>query len=165
VTAFYEQLMRQPFEQLDVARCVAAWPEPKMAEMRARELFPTEQFVDTAIAETVAKTISRAELGTQLERLRAVWPVLREKLRAQLIPFDDIKRRLQAVGAPTEPEEIGLTRERVRASFLRAQHIRRRFTVLDLAVRTGTLASTLDVVFGPAGVWPINRQNAATASS
>jgi glycerol-1-phosphate dehydrogenase [NAD(P)+] len=121
--------------------------------------------VDTAITETIAKTISRAELTTQLERLRGGWPALREKLRAQLIPYADIKARLQAVGAPTEPEEIGLTRERVRDSFLRAQHIRRRFTVLDLAVRTDTLAPALDAIFGPAGVWPINRQNAPAVSS
>ncbi|MSU50813.1 MAG: sn-glycerol-1-phosphate dehydrogenase [Opitutus sp.] len=148
VTAFYEHLLQQPFEQIDVARCVAAWPDAATAEARARRLFAGEAFVETAVVEIAAKQISRAALEEQLTRLRAVWPVLREKLRAQLIPLHDVRARLRAVGAPVAPAEIGLTRERVRASFLRAQHIRRRFTVLDLAVRTGTLESSLDATFG-----------------
>jgi glycerol-1-phosphate dehydrogenase [NAD(P)+] len=57
------------------------------------------------------------------------------------------------VGAPTEPGEIGLTRERLRATFHRAYFIRRRFTVLDLVVRTGTLETCLDTLFGAKGPW------------
>ena len=38
-----------------------------------------------------------------------------------------------------EPEEIGISRERMAASVLKAQHIRRRFTVLDLVLRTRAL--------------------------
>jgi glycerol-1-phosphate dehydrogenase [NAD(P)+] len=59
------------------------------------------------------------------------------------------------VGAPTEPEQIGISRDRLRASFVRAFHIRRRFTVLDVAVRTGTLDPLLHGLFGPHGAWEI----------
>ena len=149
VTALYEQLLAQPFEQLDVARCVAAWPDARAAEAGARTLFAGEEFVETAITETAAKHVSPVQLEQQLQQLRRVWPQLRADLRAQLLPHAETKRRLQLVGAPTGPEEIGLTRERVRASFRRAQHIRRRFTVLDLAVRTGTLEPALDALFTP----------------
>ncbi len=165
VTAFYEQLLRLPFEQLDVGRCVAAWPSAKDAETRARQLFAGEEFVETAVTETAAKHVSRADLEQQLHRLRAGWPTLRAALRAQLIPYGDIKQRLQAVGAPTEPEQIGLTRERVRASFLRAQHIRRRFTVLDLAVRTQSLESGLAGLFGAGGIWEISSGSVQRRSS
>lgn len=150
VTALYEQLLAQPFDQLDVARCVGAWPDARTADVRARELFAGEEFVETAVTETAAKHVSRAELEPQLQRLRSGWPELRAKLRTQLLPRAEVKRRLHLVGAPTEPEQIGLTRERVRASFLRAQHIRRRFTVLDLAVRTQTLEPALDAMFAVA---------------
>jgi glycerol-1-phosphate dehydrogenase [NAD(P)+] len=51
------------------------------------------------------------------------------------------------VGAPTSPGEIGISRERLRRSFRRAYHIRRRFTVLDLAVRTGLLDECLAEIF------------------
>ena len=66
-----------------------------------------------------------------------------------------MKQRLQLVGAPTEPEEIGISRRRLRDSFVRAQYIRRRFTVLDLAVRTGYMDRWLDALFGKGGIWEI----------
>lgn len=149
VTALYEELRRQPFEQLDVERCVAQWPAPDAVEARTREMFARDDFVATAVAEMRAKHVSADALRAQLARLREVWPELRERLAAHLLPLAEVRRRLHAVGAPTEPEAIGLTRARLRGSFLRAQHIRRRFTVLDLAVRTGTLDAALEKMFGP----------------
>ncbi len=157
VTALYEELLRLPLERLDVARCVAAWPDARVREARARELFSREEFVETAVAEIAAKHSSPAALEAQLHLLRTRWPALREALREQLLPLAEVQRRLHAVGAPTSPEAIGLTHARLRASFLRAQHLRRRFTVLDLAVRTQMLEPALDALFGPpgsAGRWP-----------
>jgi glycerol-1-phosphate dehydrogenase [NAD(P)+] len=58
-------------------------------------------------------------------------------------------------GAPTSPEQIGISRTRLRDSFRQAYFIRRRFTALDLAVRTGLLDRALDQIFGPNGPWPI----------
>ena len=155
VTALYEELLRRPLEQLDVGRCVGRWPEAAEAEQRAGQLFAGEDFAETAAVETRAKHVSRAELQAQLERLCAGWPELRARLRGQLVPRTELQARLRLVGAPTEPEEIGLTRTRLRASFQRAYHIRRRFTVLDLAVRAGLLDECLDALFGPGGVWEI----------
>jgi glycerol-1-phosphate dehydrogenase [NAD(P)+] len=161
ITALYEALLRQPLEQVDVARCVAAWPTPHEAEARARKRFAGEDFTDAVVAETRAKHIAPAELQRQLERLRSTWPVLRERLTAQLIPFADLKRRLRDVGAPTEPEEIGLSRERLRETFRRARYIRRRFTVLDLATRAGCLDDCLGALFGRGGAWEIDPAKAA----
>ena len=62
---------------------------------------------------------------------------------------------LAAAGAPVEPEQIGISRARLRDSFWPAFHIRRRFTVLDFAVRTGRLDDGLATLFGPDGAWPI----------
>ncbi|HEY0944121.1 MAG TPA: sn-glycerol-1-phosphate dehydrogenase [Opitutaceae bacterium] len=153
VTALYEELLRQPLEQLDVEHCCARWPEPAEAEAAVRAQFARDDFTATAVAETLAKHLSRAALQAQLEQLRTVWPATRERLRAQLIPFAELKARLAAVGAPTEPESIGITRERLRESFHRAHAIRRRFTVLDLTVRTGTLDGALTTLFGRGGIW------------
>jgi glycerol-1-phosphate dehydrogenase [NAD(P)+] len=85
--------------------------------------------------------------------LKTIWPALRGTLRTQLLPFTELRRRLEIVGAPTSPEAIGITRERLRRSFHRAYFIRRRFTVLDLVVRTGQLESCLDTLFRPSGAW------------
>lgn len=155
VTALYEELLNRPLERLDVARCVAQWADVAVEEASVRQRFADADFVETAIVETRAKQVTREQLAVQLEQLRSVWPVLRSSLAAQLIPVAELKRRLALVGAPTEPEKIGITRERLRTSFRRAYHIRRRFTVLDLAVRTGLLEDCLDALFGPTGRWKI----------
>ncbi|MES2692535.1 MAG: sn-glycerol-1-phosphate dehydrogenase [Verrucomicrobiota bacterium] len=155
VTRFYEQLMAYDFASLDIERCVAAWPSAASIEPYAQKKFAGTDFIDTAITETRAKLIAPAELRAQLEQLKATWPEIRTRLQAQLLPSAEMKRRLDLVGAPTEPEQIGITRARLRDSFSRAYHIRRRFTVLDAAVRTGTLDTLLDRLFGAAGVWKI----------
>lgn len=151
VAALYEELLRRPLERLDVARCVAAWPEAAPLEKAVRARFAATDFVETAVTETRAKHVSRGELQAQLERLVATWPEIRERLRAQLGTQADLKQRLRLVGAPVECEEIGITRERLRESFSRAYHIRRRFTVLDLAMRAGVLEDCLASLFSPGG--------------
>jgi len=60
---------------------------------------------------------------------------------------------LRAAGAATEPGQIGISRDRLRANFLDSFCIRRLFTGLDFAVRTGLLNTCLYEVFGPNGIW------------
>lgn len=153
ITSLYEYLLQQPLDQLDVDACCARWPDQTRLTADIRARFADSEFTETAATETLAKYIPAEELRSQLTQLRATWPVLRERLRAQLVPLQELKRRLAAVGAPFEPEAIGITRARLRATFERAYHIRRRFTVLDLAVRTGQLTPALDALFAPGGPW------------
>lgn len=155
VTRFYEQLLAHDFTALDVERCVAAWPAADAEEARVRRTFAGTDFVETAVTETRVKHLAPAELRAQLQRLQATWPAIRARLQAQLLPAAEMKRRLDLVGAPTEPEQIGISRERLRDGFFRAYHIRRRFTVLDVAVRTGTTDTLLRGLFGPGAVWGI----------
>lgn len=155
IAALYEQLLAQPFDQLDVAACVSRWPDYTATEQQVRHMFAPDDFLPTALTETRAKHPTRDELSAQLNRLKATWPQLRTRLQAQLLPYAEMSRRLVDVGAPTQPEQIGITRERLRASFVRALHIRRRFTVLDLAQRTGTLSRCLEHLFGPQGIWSV----------
>jgi len=100
------------------------------------------------LTETRAKYVTKEELAHQLETLKANWHLIRNRLERQLLPSVEVKRRLQLVGAPVEPEDIGISRARLRDSFLRAQHLRRRFTILDVAVRTGCLDLWLGQIFG-----------------
>ena len=147
VTRFYERLLKHDFGALDIERCVASWPSADAIERNVREIFAGTGFIATAVTETRAKHATPEELRRQLAQLKAIWPELRARLRAQLMPAAEIERRFKLVGAPTEPEEIGISRVRLRESFARAYHIRRRFTVLDVAVRTGTLNTLLDGAF------------------
>lgn len=153
IASLYEVLFDLPLDQLDVERCCAHWPDHRTTEAEVRALFADEDFVETAVKETNAKHPSTEELRRQLTRLKQIWPSLRLRLRSQLLPMVELRRRLNIVGAPTQPAEIGLTREALRRAFHRAYFIRSRFTVLDLAVRAQVLDECLDKIFGPGGAW------------
>jgi len=155
VTVFYEELLELPLEQLDVSARVAAWPDGSQWTAKVRECFGEGELADVATKETLAKSARGETLPPQLQKLRNTWVELRARLRGQLIPFVELRRMLQAAGAPTEPEQIGISRERLRDSFWQAYCIRRRFTVLDLAVRAGVLDDCLAKIFGQHGVWPL----------
>ena len=152
IARLYEQLLAHDFTSLEIERCVAQWPAGAALESIIREKFAGTDFLDTASTETQAKHVSATELRAQLLLLKEHWQPLRTRLQAQLLPSAEIQRRLKLVGAPTEPEQIGISRARLRESFSRAYYLRRRFTVLDLAVRTGTLETFLDGIFGPSTV-------------
>jgi len=155
IAALYERALAEPFDRLDVKAACAAWPAWPDAEALACSLFAGTDFPDLGVRETQAKYIPHEKLAVQLETLTRCWPDLRKRLAVQLFSADEVKRRLDAVGAPGEPEEIGISRARLRDSVIRAQHIRRRFTVLDLAVRTQRLTPWLDALFGAGGTWEI----------
>ncbi len=154
VTALYECLLAKPVEEFDVARCCAAWPDEESWANRARALLAEPELVEGAVKELRAKHVAPEQLKAQLEALRATWPALQRELKAQLLPLATLKQMLRSAGAPTEPEHIGISRLRLRQSFWQAFCIRRRFTVLDLAVRTGLLEECLDQIFSPDGLWP-----------
>lgn len=149
VTRFYEQVLAFGWSSLNIDRCLAAWPNADAEEALVRRLFAETDFAETAVTETRAKHISPEELRGQLEQLKRTWPAIGERLRGQLLSSAEMQRRLELVGAPTEPEQIGISRRRLVESFFRACCIRRRFTVLDLAVRTGTLDFLLEGFIGP----------------
>jgi len=71
-----------------------------------------------------------------------------------LTPFQKVRDALRDAGCPYEPEQIGISRVRLRLSYDQAYYIRRRFTVLDLARRAGILDSAIENLFGPRGPWP-----------
>jgi glycerol-1-phosphate dehydrogenase [NAD(P)+] len=149
VTALYEKLLAKPLEKLDVEKCCAAWPDEKGWSEKTRVLFGEGELANVAATELRAKSCDEETLRKQLQQLRSVWPQLRARLREQLIPLVELRRMLQSAGAPTEPEQIGISNARLRDSFWQAFCIRRRFTVLDLAVRAGLLDECLNEIFGP----------------
>lgn len=152
ITALYEEVFKTSFEDLDIDACCEAWPTAEELAITAREIFKNTDFPEIGYKETKAKYISRDELAEQLALLKANWADIKAELQKQIIPYAEVKKRLLEVGAPTMPEDIGLTRTYLRETFVRSQFIRCRFTILDLAVRTNMLESWLDNLFAKDGV-------------
>ena len=157
VTGLYEYLLAQELDHLDVTSCCAQWPDDVAREKTVRAMFSQADLRAVALKESQGKQVDVAALGRQLETLQRVWPDLRGRLRQQLIPMAELKGMLRAAGAPVEPEEIGISRARLRESFEQACFLRRRFTVMDLATRCRLLEPALSQLFGPRGLWPLNK--------
>ncbi|MGH2530789.1 MAG: sn-glycerol-1-phosphate dehydrogenase [Thermomicrobiales bacterium] len=153
VAALYERLLARDLAQLDVDRIVAAWPTANEMEQSVRDIHADADTVEPAVAESRAKHPSRDELADRLRHLRAVWPGLRDRLSAQLLPAAELRRMLATAGCPTSPAAIGLSPRQLRETYASARQIRRRYTVLDLAVETGLLADCVAELFAPRGFW------------
>ena len=136
--------------------CCARWPNDAAREASVRALFSQADLTRVALQESQAKWIEAADLRRQLE------PAAEGLAGAERTPasnssfrWRELKAMLRAAGAPVEPEEIGISRARLRESFWQSYYLRRRFTALDLAARCGLLEPALDHLFGPAGPWPV----------
>ncbi len=152
-TTIYERLLATPVDRLDIDRAVAAWPSWPEMEAIIRRTHDHPALIEKALEECHAKHLTPDALAERLTRLRTEWPALAPKLRAQLLPVDDLRRMLEAAHCPTRPEDIGLTMAQMRESYLAAGQIRRRYTVFDIVLEAGLLGTFVDEIFGPDGYW------------
>lgn len=143
-TALYEQFLATDFSKLDVEAAVEAWPSLEELQKEAAEAFADTDFPEIGVKEVTAKYSTKEELRKQLTLLKENWPQIKEKLEHQLIPLSRAKEMLAIVGAPTKPEDIDVSPEYLIRSVMRAEKIRRRFTIFDIALRTGNLQKWAD---------------------
>lgn len=153
-TALYEALLEMQLHRLHVDACVSAWPALEQQEAAVRALYEIPEIADKAAEETRAKWVTPEQLREQLNALRAAWPKLCSRLQKQLLPLRELRSLLQQVDAPGLPAEIGVSQEMLRKSYLQACYIRRRFTVLDAAVRARVLEPALNRIFSAHGAFP-----------
>ncbi|MCD8313904.1 MAG: sn-glycerol-1-phosphate dehydrogenase [Bacteroidales bacterium] len=155
-TAFYELMLRTPVEDVDVDACVAAWKSWEETEEDIRRLFAGHpDLIARGLTETKAKYVDKEGLRAQIEMIRTAWPTLKGRLQKQIMPFEEMREKLRLVGAPYEPEQIGLSRERLRDSYRKIPYMRARYSILDVAFRCGWLEGWLDILFGKGGRWEI----------
>lgn len=151
--SLYEAVFNLELENMDIDRAVRAWPTRSAVEDEIAELFPALELRRKAVLESGEKYVDRDTLRSHLELLKHRWPMIRERLSKQLIPAAEVADMLAAAGCPTRPEQIGISRERLRLSFRKALHIRRRFTILDLVWRANLWDRALDRVFHSTGLF------------
>jgi glycerol-1-phosphate dehydrogenase [NAD(P)+] len=149
---------------VDIEAAVAAYPELEAVESAIRERHTHPMLIDWAIAECHAKHLSQDELRDRLRTLRSAWDTLGRRLRAQLMPPEQVADLLARAGCPVTPGEIGLDYKQLQQSYLDAQQIRRRYTVFDLAFELGLLEKLTADLFAPGGYWsavagPVTERN------
>lgn len=155
VLAFYEQILKMDLTQIDVDKCCENWMTLEELEKKAMDTFGGTAFFDRIIQESRAKYIDKENLAKQLTIVKNNWNVIREHLQKQIMSVEEAQRRLSLVGAPTEPEHIGVSRKHLRETIINGPLIRNRFTILDLAQRACLTDKCLDGIFGKGCRWEI----------
>ena len=155
-TASLEFLLEKDIENLDVEKCVEAWKSWEEQEQEIREVFEGKPgHIARGLKETKDKYVDKEGLRKQLEALKAAWPTLKEQIREQIIPFAEVRENLRLVGAPYEPEHIGVSRERFRKTFSYIPYMRSRFANIDVVYRCGFMAELMEKLFGKGGIWEV----------
>ena len=156
-TAALEFLLEHDLSKIDVEEKVAAWwPSFDAVKETFPSVFPGRPaHVRRAEMEYAKKFPSKDALRRELTTIRDNWGDLSAKMRAQLMPFAEVKENLAKVGAPTEPEQIGVSRARFRETFAGVPYMRARYFGADLVQRLGLMPALLDRLFGAGGVWEV----------
>lgn len=143
---FYEALLARDLGAIDLEAAAAARTPWDQIEADIRSTFDGA-LADNAVRETKAKYARGEELIARLRPIVDDWPAVAERLRAQLVPAAELSAKLDAAGAPSRPEQIGLTPAQVRATFPRAMYYRSRYTALDVAWELGIFDELVDDTF------------------
>ena len=155
-TAEIEFLLEKDLENLDVDACVEAWKSWDEMEKEIREILDGKPgHIARGLAEAKGKYVDKDGLRNQLEALKAAWPELKVKITDKIIPFAQVRENLKLVGAPYEPEMIGVTRERFRKTVSYIPYMRNRFTNIDVIYRLGLMDEFIERMFGKGGVWEV----------
>lgn len=144
----YEVLLSQDLKRIDIDAAVSNWPSARQFEDRIRSLLGEGELAEKALEETAAKLITPTALREQLQSIIGQWPRLRDRLVNHLLPFRPAREMLREAGCPFKSEQIGIPRERLLQSYEQAFYIRRRFTVLDFAMRFGLFERAMHELSG-----------------
>lgn len=151
--AFFDEFLKMDLTRLDVDKCVAAWPTLEQERERALELF--KDFVSPKLGyDSIGVKYADAEgVRVQLTKVKEQWPELKKQYRAQVFTFEKMQRLFKIVGAPSDPSEIGVTREQLKSLVPFTQLMRYRINLLDLAKRGMFYDELVEAVFGGNGAW------------
>lgn len=135
--ALYDWLLQQDLSGLDVDAVVSEAPALGARRKQLRSVISDPRVAEKAESELAAKHALPEVHRQRLERLVEAWPGLRERLAAHLTPAVEMAGQLAAAGAPSWPQEIGVTPQHLTRTLNAAGYIRSRYTVLDLLHETG----------------------------
>lgn len=151
--AFFDEFLKMDLTRLDVDKCIAAWPTLEQERERALELF--KDFVSPKLGyDSIGVKYADAEgVRVQLTKVKEQWPELKKQYRAQVFSFEKMQRLFKIVGAPSDPSEIGVTREQLKSLVPFTQLMRYRINLLDLAKRGMFYDELVEAVFSGNGAW------------
>ena len=153
--AVFDEFFKLDLTGLDVEDCVESWPSLEEEQQRAIDLFRNFPAPQLGYNEITKKYEDREKVRAELTALKSQWPEFKKRLQAQVYPYEKMKRLFDAAGAPSDPADIGLSREALRDMFPLVQMMRYRFNLLDLAKRAKIYDYIVEPLFAAGGAFEI----------
>jgi len=151
--ALYEAVLSLDVTGVDAEARAASWLTPEADEARVRALQPVPAIQEPAVEQTRLKYVAVDQAADRVRTIQAAWPRIVERVRPLLLPAAEVASRLQVVGAAYHPAQVGISQSRLRRTYLQAQTIRSRYTILDALYELGLLEPVVDSLFAPGGYW------------
>jgi glycerol-1-phosphate dehydrogenase [NAD(P)+] len=141
-TAFTEIFFADP---AGPPKSPVAWKRPGPEERRVEvsAAFEGNRACDRISATALEKLMDGKKAEIINQAFKDDWKVIRGRVLEKLLPYGKLKELLARAGCPLVPGTIGLSRTDVIATARRAQMIRNKYSILDLAWDMGVFQGVL----------------------
>ena len=109
--------------------------------------------LEAAVVQTDAKYLTPQQLRERIHTLQKLCHKSRKPQPNSCLSAEEIADVLKTVGGIYHPAQIGISLEKMRETYTRAQMIRTRYTILDVLWELGILDECVDELFAPGGYW------------
>ena len=106
-------------------------------------VFKNSRGRDMVVNEAMEKMLDEKSADKINQAFRDTWKEIRDQVLEKLLPYAELKELLARAQCPLRGETIGLARNEVIATTLRAQMIRNKYCILDLAWDMGNMETVL----------------------
>ena len=93
------------------------------------------------------KWVNDEQWAGHIKRLGEILPELKDFTRQRLYSRQKVIEDLQKAGCPVTPRDFGISPEKIKDTVIKAQMMRKRYTILDALYETGQLEKMLDRLF------------------
>ena len=146
VCALMDEVFDMDADEIDIEAALEAYPdwETRAAEVEEQmgNLPSWEEYIDICRE----KHLTKDELRAKLVKVKADWNELRDNVKNRLPSYSKTYRMLKTAGCPVKPEDINLKRETAISTYKKAQCMRNRYTILDLAYELGVLSKCIQSI-------------------
>ncbi|MBI9107418.1 MAG: sn-glycerol-1-phosphate dehydrogenase [Spirochaetales bacterium] len=139
VTALMEEVFSKGAEEINIEKAVDIYPSWPKRAAEIEELMGALPSWEEYLAICRKKHLEKDQLLRKLQRIKGGWEVLSSRVWSRLPSYREMKNSLRTAGCPISPEDINLDRQTAIKTYAKAQCMRNRYTILDLAYEIGIL--------------------------
>jgi len=146
VTALMEEVFSHNPDDIDIDRALEIYPGRKERAAEVKLLMGALPSWEDYLEICLEKHLEKDQLRCKLLKIKEGWSDLRDRVWERLPHYRELKASLLKAGCPASPEDINLSRTEAIETFPKAQCMRNRYTILDLAYELGILDTCTEAI-------------------